>query len=76
MSIKVFHVGDEVIVVIYQDYKKSLKLINFIRDKLFYLFYRNRFRNLTLEQLENRLRNLALEQFEAIKEIIDDNKED
>lgn len=44
----------------YQDYKKSLQLIEFIDDKL---HYRSGLRNLTLEQLE------------AIKEIIDDNKE-
>lgn len=61
MNIKVFHVGDEVIVVIYRDYKKSLRLINFICDKL---FYRNRLRNLTLKQLE------------VVKKIIDDNKEE
>jgi len=43
----------------YQDYKKSLQLIGFIYDKL---YYRNELRNLTLEQLE------------AIKEIIEGNK--
>lgn len=45
----------------YQDYKKSLQLIDFIYDKLHY---------------SNELRNFTLEQLEAIKEIIDDNKED
>lgn len=44
----------------YQDYKKSLQLIDFIYDKL---YYRSGLRNLTLEQLE------------AIKEIMDGNKE-
>lgn len=41
----------------YQDYKKSLQLIDFIYDKL---YYRSGLRNLTLKQLE------------TIKEIIDD----
>ncbi len=45
----------------YQDYKKSLQLIDFIYDKL---HYRSGLRNLTLEQLE------------AIKEIIEGNKKD
>lgn len=45
----------------YQDYKKSLQLIDFIDDKL---YYRSGLRNLTLKQLE------------AIKEIIDGNKEE
>jgi hypothetical protein len=45
----------------YQDYKKSLQLIDFIYDKL---YYRSGLCNLTLEQLE------------AIKEIIDGNKEE
>lgn len=44
----------------YQYYKKSLQLIDFIYDKL---YYRSGLCNLTLEQLE------------AIKEIIDDDKE-
>lgn len=44
----------------YQDYKKSLQLIDFIYDKL---YYRSGLSNLTLKQLE------------AIKEIIDGNKE-
>lgn len=44
----------------YQNYKKSLQLIDFIDKKLHY---------------ENKLRNLTLEQLEVIKGIIDDNKE-
>lgn len=45
----------------YQDYKKSLQLIDFIYDKLHY---------------SNELRNLTLKQLEAIKEIIEDDMED
>lgn len=44
----------------YQDYKKSLQLIDFIYDKL---------------HCSNELRNFTLKQLEAIKEIIDGNKE-
>lgn len=45
----------------YQDYKKSLQLIDFIYDKLY---------------CRSGLRNLTLKQLEAIKEIIDNNKEE